>query len=197
MDPQPSLTSRLQMFLDGDRRSADSLIAELWPKLRGIAAQRLQGERNIAFCPTDLINEFWMRSLSSRSLRIHSRGHFFALASHVMRNVLVDSARARLAEIRGGGQTVLSLDDMNVRNQISVEDDSTIVEIDRLLKQLASKSPDIAAIITMHYFAGFTFHEIARKTGLSFKQVRRRWDAGHQWLKRKLQPRLGRRIQDR
>jgi len=93
-----SLTEQLQLFMRGDVSFADALIKELTPKLREIAQRSLRRERYMApLSPTELINEFWVSSFSSGGFRIEDRGHFFAVASRIMRNTLVDMARKRLA----------------------------------------------------------------------------------------------------
>lgn len=180
-----SLTERLQLFMQGDAASADALIREVWPKLREIALRSLQRERYRApLCPTELINEFWASSLAGGGWRIQDRRHFYRLASRMMRNTLVDLARKRLAERRGCGQTVISLED--VSGGPSIADASRIVEIGILVDRLEAESPDGACIVEMHYFAGFTLEEIAQQTGLTLKQVRGRWNKAHKWLERQL-----------
>lgn len=173
------------MFMQGDATFADTLIRELTPKLREIALRTLRRERFAApLSPTELINEFWVSSLSSGGFRIEDRGHFFGVASRIMRNTLVDLARKRLADRRGGGAVAFSLDE-NFTG-LPVEDASRIVEIGVLMQQLDAELPESATIVDMHYFAGFTLEEIADRTRLTVKQVRGRWDKGLKWLKRKL-----------
>lgn len=191
-----SLTERLQLFMQGDVNSADALVREIWPKLREIALRSLQKERfHVPLCPTELINEFWASSLAGGGWRIQDRSHFYRLAARMMRNTLVDLARRRLTERRGGDQTTISLDevpagaagDTSARGP-SIDDASRIVEIGILMDRLEVESPDGACIVDMHYFAGFTLEEIAQQTGLTLKQVRGRWDKAHKWLERQLRP---------
>jgi RNA polymerase sigma factor (TIGR02999 family) len=185
-----SLTEQLQLFMRGDVSFADALIKELTPKLREIAQRSLRRERYMApLSPTELINEFWVSSFSGGGFRIEDRGHFFAIASRIMRNTLVDVARKRLAERRGGGTAALPLETLSASGGLPARDASRIVEIGILMDQLGAELPDSACIVDMHYFAGFTLEEIAAETRLTVKQVRGRWEKGLKWLKRKLKNR--------
>jgi RNA polymerase sigma factor (TIGR02999 family) len=187
MADNPSLTQRLQMFMQGDSSAADSLLRELLPKLRQIATRELKDERHISpVSPTELINELWVSSLSSGGWQIRDQGHFFALASLAMRRVLVDLARKRLAVFRGSGEVPLSLDHSPGLIEASVQDSATLVEIGILMDQLDTADPDAARIVDMRYFVGYTIEEIAKETGLTLKQVRTRWNRGMKWLKQML-----------
>ena len=182
-----SLTEQLQLFMRGDASFANALIKELTPKLREIAQRSLRRERYMApLSPTELINEFWVSSLSGGGFRIEDRGHFFATASRIMRNTLVDMARKRLAERRGGGAATLPLETLSAGGGLPARDASRIVEIGILMDQLGAELPDSACVVDMHYFAGFTLEEIATETRFTVKQVRGRWKKGLKWLKRRL-----------
>jgi RNA polymerase sigma factor (TIGR02999 family) len=194
MGTQASLTEQLRLFLRGDAAFGDAVATELAPKLREIAGQYLRRERYSApLGATELIHEFWIRSLSSRGLQIENRAHFYALASRIMRRTLISLARKRLAERRGGWQTAVSLDDISVRSEPRVEDASRIIEVGVLMEQLEAELPDAAWIVDMHDFAGFSIEEIAEAVHLTPKQVLGRWKKGRQWLIRKVRPKIGRR----
>jgi len=181
-----SLTERLQLFMLGDVSSVDALLREVLPKLHAIATRELKRERFIApLSKTELIHEVWIGSLSKGGWQIKDRGHFYALASLAMRRILVDFARKRLAERRGGGEATLPLQ-AGAASATPVQEAQQIVEIGILMEQLEAKHPDAARIVDMHYFSGFTLEEIAAETGLSFRQVRSRWEKGQTWLKRAL-----------
>ncbi|HZQ52572.1 MAG TPA: ECF-type sigma factor [Bryobacteraceae bacterium] len=184
-----SLTERLQLFMEGNSAITESLLHELLPTLREIAARELKREHSIApLSKTELIHELWVNNLSKGGWQIHDRGHFFALASLAMRRILVDLARRRLALRRGGGEAPCSLED-SARFPIAADRDAaTIVEIGLLMERLDAKYPDCARVVDMHYFSGFTLEEIAREMRLTTKQVRLRWEKGLKWLKRNLRP---------
>ena len=187
MAGKDSLTNRLRLFLQGDSTAVDSVVREIMPEIYRVAARHVNNERYIApLTRTELINEFWVRYLKQGGFQINDRAHFFVLVSNVMRQVLVDMARKRLAARRGDGAVPLSLDESGAMSQSSVDDDAQIVEIGILMDRLQESDPDAAASVDMHYFAGFTFEEAAEKTGLTVKQVRRRWDRGRKFLGRAL-----------
>jgi len=191
MPSDPSLTGRLQRFMEGDASAADSLLCEVLPRLREIALRQLRKERFVApVTKTELINELWISSLSRGGWQIRDQGHFYALAGLAMRHVLVDLARKRLAARRGNGELPLSIEDVGPLLGASLSDAVEIVEIGILMDRLEAKHRDAARVVDMHYFGGFTFEEIAKETGLTIKQVRRRWETAMKWLKRKLQARV-------
>ena len=182
-----SLTERLNSFMRGDLVAADALLREVLPKLHEIAVRELKRERYMApLSKTELIHEVWLSSLSRGGWEIHDQGHFYALASLAMRRVLVDLARKRLAARRGAGETTLSLDEPGALLGTPIGDAQQIVEIGILMERLEARDPDAARMVDMHYFSGFTLEEIAKETGLTFRQVRSRWERGMKWLKRML-----------
>lgn len=193
MASSASLTERLQLFMQGNVTVVDALLDEVLPRLHEIAFRELNRERYMApLSKTELIHEVWLRSLSEGGWKIRDRGHFFALISLAMRHVLVDLARKRLALRRGGGEIVLSLGESGTLLKAPMHDAQQIVEIGILMDRLEAKDADAARIVDMHYFSGFTLEEIAHETGLTFKQVRRRWERGLKSVKRMLQTQAAR-----
>ncbi|HLH03831.1 MAG TPA: sigma-70 family RNA polymerase sigma factor [Bryobacteraceae bacterium] len=197
MDAGFSLTERLRLFLTGHNSASeqvaiDALMSELLPRLREIAMRELKRERYIApLTRTELIGELWASTLAEGGWQIESSAHFYALAGLAMRHILVDLARKRIADRRGGGQLTLSLEDPAARMKSSLDDAEQIVTIGILMDRLELKDADAARMVDMHYFGGFTVEEIASKTGLSLKQVRSRSERGMKWLKRMLHARRG------
>ncbi|MGA2133838.1 MAG: ECF-type sigma factor [Bryobacteraceae bacterium] len=182
-----TLTERLNSFMQGDAAAADALLREVLPKLHEIAVRELKRERYMApLSKTELIHEVWLANLSKGGWQINDQGHFYALASLAMRRVLVDLARKRLAVRRGSGEAALPLDESGALTGASVDDAQQIVDIGILMERLEAKDPDAARMVDMHYFSGFTLEEIAQETGLTFRQVRSRWERGMKWLKRML-----------
>jgi RNA polymerase sigma factor (TIGR02999 family) len=187
MESSKSLTERLQLFMQGDSAVTDALLREVLPRLHTIAVRELKRERYMApLSKTELIHEVWISSLSKGGWQIRDRGHFYALASMAMRHVLVDLARKRLAERRGGGEAALPLEASESKLAAPAGDAQQIVEIGILMERLEARDPDAARVVDMHYFSGFTLEEIAEETGLTFRQVRSRWEKGQKWLKRAL-----------
>ncbi len=173
-----SLTQRLRNYLGGNVDNIDELLQDILPKLRDIAARQTQRERQPRdISPTELIHELWLRNLSKAHWTIRDRGHFYAIASLAMRRVLIDLARKRLAGRRMG-------DSADMPANSKYKDADQIAGIGILMEQLEKELPDSARVIDMHYFAGFTFQEIAENSELTVRQVRLRWEKGVKWLKR-------------
>src|SRR5580698_4407013 len=151
MSLPPSLTEQLRRFSSGDRNIADAVFSEVLPKLRDIAVRQLQRERYVApYCPSELINEAWLKSLRHGGWQIRDREHFYAIAGLVMRQVLVDAARNRLAQRRGSGAPVAALDDLPPSMHPSVKNDEQLVEIGLLLEKLDKKTPEVARVVDLH-----------------------------------------------
>jgi RNA polymerase sigma factor (TIGR02999 family) len=180
----PLLTEQLRRYSGGDLEVAEAVLREVLPKLHEIAVRELRRERYVApLCPTELINEVWIRSLRKGGWTINSREHFYAIAALAMRRVLVDFARSRLTQRRGDGEIPDSLDETAFAIQGSRSDMESMVQIGSLMDKLEAVNLGAARVVDMHYFAGFTLEEIAEITGLSFRQVRHRWEKGRNWLK--------------
>lgn len=178
-----SLTEQLRTYMQGDSAATDALLREVLPKLHEIAVRELKRERYVApLSKTELIHEIWLSSLSRGNWNIRDRGHFFALACLAMRRVLVDLARKRLAERRGGGDATLPLD-AALRLAPHERDAQQIVEIGIAMERLEAEDPEAARVVDMHYFTGATLEEIAKETGLTFRQTRYRWERGRRALK--------------
>ena len=183
-----SLTEQLQAFSAGDRQAAEAVLREILPRLRQIAVRHLRKERHIApVSPTELINEVWLRHMRKGGWEIRNREHFYAIAGCAMRRVLVDYARSRLALKRGALDPSLRLDD-SLPEPVDTQNAGQIVEIGILMEKLGQAYPKSLHIVDLHYFAGFSFEEIAGITGLSQRQVRHHWDKARDWLKHRMTP---------
>jgi len=187
MSTGSSLTERLQSFMAGDSDVTESLLREVLPKLHQIAARELKKERYFApLSKTELIHEVWLRNLSKGGWTVRDRGHFYALASLAMRRVLVDLARQRLAQRRGGYEAAIPLAEAGDDGGTTHREAQQIVEIGIAMERLEAADPDAARMVDMIYIAGFTLEETAQETGLTFRQVRSRWERGRDKLKRLL-----------
>ena len=176
----------------------------LYDELRQLAQRALRGERaDHTIQRTALVNEAFMRLVAQNSVDWQNRSHFFALASSLMRRILVDYARARHAQKRGGGAELLSLDAMGARQNEDGRplEDATptalrhedgelhedIVEIDRALAALDTLDPQQAKVVEMRYFAGLTVEETAEALGISPATVKREWSMARAWLRCELE----------
>ncbi len=179
----PSLTEQLQRFSDGDRAIAEEVLRQVLPELHRIAERTLRYEHDSSFSPTELLNEIWIRKLRQGGFEVNNRQHFYAVASLAMRQVLIESARRRKAERRGGSQPILPLYGNEAGAAIGSADFDTVIQIGILMEGLDRRNPESARIVDMHYFAGFTLDEIVDISGLTLRQVRHRWAFGRDWLK--------------
>lgn len=189
MHPVSSLTEQLQAFSAGDREAAEAVLRVILPKLHEIALRQLRKER---YCPpvspTELIHEVWLRHMQKGGWHVKNREHFYAIAGCAMRCVLVDFARSRLALKRGALASPVPLEE-TAAEPADTASAEQIVEIGLLMEKLGQTDPESLRIVDLHYFAGFTFEEIAGITGLRPRQVRHLWNKGKDWLKDRMRRR--------
>lgn len=182
------VTRLLVQWSGGDEAALDELTSLLYRELRSLAQRHLRRERaNHTIQRTALVHEAFVRLIHQESVDWRSRGHFFALASTVMRRILVDHARARLTSKRGAGQEVQSLDEIDADTAgESADSDENITAIDRALTRLAAVDDRQVQIVQMRYFGGLTIEETAQALDISEATVKREWTLARAWLKREL-----------
>ncbi|MFC5865372.1 ECF-type sigma factor [Acidicapsa dinghuensis] len=181
-----SLTRQLRLFSNGHRDVGDSMLREMFPRLRQIAARRLAKEQYPSFTPTELIGETWLTRLHRGGWKVENREHFFGIANRAMRNVLTDAARKRLSGIRGKGAEHICVEEAATELRSSAPDAEQVLAIGMLMEKLKEVDPGVALVVHLHYIAGFDLQEIAAETGLSLRQVRHRWHKGKTWLATRL-----------
>jgi RNA polymerase sigma factor (TIGR02999 family) len=169
------LTELLSRVQGGDRRARDALFAAAYGDLHRLAHARLfQGGRNTVLDTTALVHESWLRFVRTGELSIEDRRAFFGYAAQVMRSVIVDTARARLAERRGGDAQVLTLTTELARG--IAQDEAGIVQVHEALEQLEQADPRAAQMVQMRYFGGYTDSEIAETLDVTERTVQRDWE---------------------
>jgi RNA polymerase sigma factor (TIGR02999 family) len=160
--------------------AVDELIPIVYERLRILAHQRLTGvPGQHSLNTTGLVHEAYLRFIESSNATFRSREHFLAIASRVMRNVLVDHVRARVAAKRGAGVALLELHD---ESQIIDVDLDRVQDLDEALKRLEELDERQAQIIEQRYFGGLTLEEIARTTDVSLATVKRELRSARAWL---------------
>ena len=171
----PQITQLLAQMHAGDARARDALFAAAYGELRRLARSRLRdGGRNTLLDTTALVHESYLRFVSAGELRAEDRRAFFGYASRVMRSVIVDTARERLAERRGGGLAPLTLSTEIIANIADGED--TILEVHEALDVLAQADARLAQVVEMRYFGGYSEREIAETLGVTERTVHRDWE---------------------
>jgi RNA polymerase sigma factor (TIGR02999 family) len=184
-EPPGELTVLLRKVRQGQAGAADDLIRVVYQELRRIAGACMRDERpGHTLQPTALINEAWLRLADQTQVDWRDRAHFFGVAAQMMRRVLVDHARTRLADKRGAGAAMVSLDCVDV--EASPQKLEEILAIDEALSRLRQFDPQQAQIVEMHYFAGMTVKETAEALGVSSRTVNREWALASAWLRREL-----------
>ena len=179
----PPITRLLQQAAQGDRAALDQIYESLYPELKRVARSRLRQQgRGDSMGTTTLLHESFVRLVGASDLRLQDRRHFFAYAARTMRNIIIDSARERLAERRGGNSEHVELDDGEA---IDIADTSTseeLVRVSEALLELEKIDPELAELVDMRYFGGYTEVEIAELQGVTERTIRRRWDKARAWL---------------
>jgi RNA polymerase sigma factor (TIGR02999 family) len=179
----PQITLLLQRAAGGDRAALDAVYASLYPDLKRIARSRLRQQgRGDSVSTTMLVHESFVRLVGARDLRLEDRRHFFAYAAKTMRNIIIDSAREHLAERRGGGAEHVTLGDADAQQVASSGASDELVRVNEALHELEAVDPELAELVEMRYFGGYTEVEIAELQGVAERTVRRRWDKARAWL---------------
>jgi RNA polymerase sigma factor (TIGR02999 family) len=169
------LTELLVRMQAGDQAARETLFADAYDELLRLARARLRdGGRNTVLDTTSLVHEAYLRFVKVGELRIEDRRAFFGYASRVMRSVIVDSARERLAECRGGGAPRLTLSTKLVEDLVDGED--TILKVHEALEVLAQADARLAQVVEMRYFGGYSEREIAELLEVSERTVQRDWE---------------------
>jgi len=174
----------LKAWSGGDRASADVLLTLVYDELRKIAAQYLRKENSgHTLQPTALVHEAYMKLVDISDINWQDRAHFFAVSANVMRHILVDHARAKLAEKRGGDAQRIELDDaISLSNEPNVD----LLAVDEALNELANFDEQQSRIVELRFFGGLTIEETAHVVGISPATVKREWAMAKAWLHRKL-----------
>ena len=166
----------------GDQTAREKLMPLVYDELRRLAHRQMARERpGHSLQATALVNEAYMRLVNQNEVRWQNRAHFFALASQVMRHILVDYARNRHRAKRGGGGQQVSLDEAMI---VSGERAAELVALDDALNELAAIDPRRSRVVELRYFGGLSVEETAEILDVSAITVMRDWNAAKAWLYR-------------
>lgn len=174
------MTGLLKRWSAGDENARDQLIPLVYERLRELAHQRLRGAPpEDSLNTTGLVHEAFIHLVDAPHLNLPDRAHFLALASEVMRNLLVDRARARMAAKRGGGEAPLEL---NETLWVAENDLESVTDLDDALSRLESLSPRQALLLQHRYFGGLSLEESATAVGTSLATAKRDLRSARAWL---------------
>jgi RNA polymerase sigma factor (TIGR02999 family) len=179
------VTSVLLEATSGSPRAADRLFSALYSELRERAALLLRRERpGHTLRATDLVHEAYLRLADQTRCRWQDRAHFLAIASQAMRRILVDHARRRGSQKRGGGLVKLSLDEALIVG--TEEADDVLGSLEHALVRLAEHHPQAARVVEMRFFGGMTHDECACVLGFSPRTASRYWEFAQAWIYREI-----------
>ena len=183
----PELTELLDAARAGDRQAADRAFSLLYDDLRQLARSKLRRHQPLTLLDTtSLVHEVYLKLAGQSALPVADRHHFFAYAARVMRSVIVDLARARLAERRGGDAEHVALD-TDVAERVAAPENE-VLRVHEALETLAQADEPLARVVEMRYFGGMTEAEIAQAMGVSERTVRRQWERARLLLSVALEP---------
>jgi len=183
MGDSGDITQMLALAGAGDVAAWQQLVAAIYADLRHIAHRQLAGQRREqTMGTTGLVHECYLRMNGAAAP--NDRGHFFALASRVMRQVIVDYARERLAQKRGGGERALALDEVDAAELREAE---RYAALDDALGALMRLDERRARVVECRFFAGLTEEETAEALQTSLRSVQRDWQAAREWLRAELE----------
>jgi RNA polymerase sigma factor (sigma-70 family) len=200
--PDARVTQLLCEWADGDKRALGELMPLVYAELRRLAQRHLRRERsNHTLQRTALVHEAFLRLVNQKDVRWQSRAQFLGLASQLMRRILVDHARTRLAAKRGAGAVVVSLDQTGAVLEpagpdgadgpaaavdVASDPEVDLSAIDTVLARLETLDPKQGRIVELRFFGGLTIEETAEVIGISPATVKREWVLARAWLRREL-----------
>jgi RNA polymerase sigma factor (TIGR02999 family) len=184
--PSAEVTALLRQWERGDHGALNRIVPLVYDELRSIARRRLGGERSArSLTPTVLVHDAYLRLMDVRHARFRDRAHFLAMASRVMRRLLIDRARARGAARRGGGAEVVEWDDDLIASDAHAD---ALADLDEALTRLEAIDSRQVQIVEQRYFGGLTLEETAEAIGVSLATVKRELRFAHAWLAAALGP---------
>jgi RNA polymerase sigma factor (TIGR02999 family) len=182
--PAAEITNLLRAWSGGDATALERLAEHVYPELRLMARRYLKNERvGNTLQATALVHEVYLRLVDVTKVEWQQRAQFFAMAAQMMRRILVDLARARGSQKRGGMAAKVNIDETAV---LSTAPDRSILAVDEALTAFSRLAPRQAKVVELRYFGGLTEEEIVAALDISPRTVRRDWDLAKAWLLREL-----------
>jgi RNA polymerase sigma-70 factor (ECF subfamily) len=180
-----AVTLLLAQLREGNQEAANELVPLVYTELRRMAAAYMQRERpGRTLQATELVHEAYMRLVGGEAPQWQNRAHFFAIAAHTMRQVLLDYARRRHPAKRGGANACK----VDIDSQLLISENTldNVLAIDEVLERLAKIDPRQSRLIELRFFAGLSIEEIAEVMGLSGVTIKREWRSAKAWLHREM-----------
>jgi RNA polymerase sigma factor (TIGR02999 family) len=185
--PGADITLYLRAWEQGDDSALERLLPMVYAELRAIAARHLRSERpGHTLQPTALANEAYLRLRGLGDVPWHDRTHFFAIASRIMRRILVDHARAKMAHKRGADSPTVQLTEGLHEGVPPAMDAEQLIDLDRALDRLAAAEPRLSRLVEVRFFGGLNIDEAAALLGCSPRTAKRDWAFARAWLLERL-----------
>jgi RNA polymerase sigma factor (TIGR02999 family) len=179
-----NITQLLTKLTNGDREAESVLVPLVYGELKRLARRYMRLERpDHTLQGTALVHEAYLKLIDQRDVTWQNRAHFFGVAAQVMRHILTDHARARLAHKRGGAQQKISLD---LALGFSPQQSKQLLELHEALERLSQLDPRQDRIVELKFFGGLTDEEVAEVLGISVRTAKRDWSVAKAWLYREL-----------
>jgi RNA polymerase sigma factor (TIGR02999 family) len=186
--PSAEITGLLKAWSGGDQAALAQLAERVYPDLRLMARRYMKNERQAnTLQATGLVHEVYLRLVDVAKVEWRERAQFFAMAAQMMRRILVDAARVRGADKRGGRAPKVNLDETAL---LSTAPNRSILALDEALTAFSQVAPRQANVVELRYFGGLTEEEIVAALRISPRTVRRDWDFAKAWLVRELSHRI-------
>jgi RNA polymerase sigma factor (TIGR02999 family) len=177
---QKTITKLLISLGAGERSAVDKLFPMVYHELRQLAQSQLKGERkHHTLNATALVHEAYLKLVDKSEANWRNRAQFFAVAAKSMRQILIDYARKRKAEKRGGNLPLVTFDEQSVKREARAEE---LVALDEVLRELQKSEQRASTVVELKFFGGLTYEEIAEVLGISVPTVRRDWRFAQAWL---------------
>ena len=183
----PGITRLLSDWCKGDKQAFSEVMPLLYNELRHAASRFLKRESgNHTLQTVDLVNEVYLRLVKSKKVHFENREQFFYFTCRLMRHILVEHARKRLAMKRGSGAAETPLDDAIELSEGKTVDFPTLITLDQALENLEEANPRQCRIVELRFFAGMNSKEIGEILGISLRTIVRDWEMAKRWLSREL-----------
>jgi RNA polymerase sigma factor (TIGR02999 family) len=187
MPGREGITGLLRAHEAGARDALDRVVPLVYEELRRLARRHLRrGPRGYSLDTTGLVHEAYLKLAAAEGLELRDQDHLMAVTARVMRQVLVDRARARLRQKRGSGQAAEEIDEGRLPGGGASAE--WLLDVDGALQRLRARDPELARIFECRYFGGFEEEETARALGLSLRTTQRGWMRARAWLRSELEP---------
>jgi len=182
-NPLPEANGELTRVLqsaDPGGGAAEELLPLVYQELRQLAASRMAQEAaGQTLQPTALVHEAWLRLFDGNARVWQNRAHFFGAAAQAMRRILIERARRKLSQKRGGGQEVVNIEDVDIAETAT---DERVLLIDEAIERLQARDAELAQVVTLKFFGGLTNAEVAEMLGVTERTVQNKWNFAKAWL---------------